>query len=77
MTVVSGKRPQVGALAEVDQESVVFEQQCEGYERWEDSCLIKFNEFLGNSTVGYENKILDLLRKWVCLSSQKRRVRGI
>ena len=36
-----------------------------GYEKWEDSCLIKFSEFLGIPTVGYDAEILDLLRKMV------------
>ena len=37
----------------------------EGYEKWEDSCLIKFSEFLGIPTVGYDEEILELLRKMV------------
>ena len=37
----------------------------EGYDNWEDSCLIKFNEFLGISTVGYDVEILELVRKMV------------
>ena len=41
-----------------------------GYESWEDSCLGKFSEFLGISTVGYENEILVLVRKMV--SHQRR-----
>ena len=36
-----------------------------GYEKWEDSCLIKFSEFLGIPTVGFDAEILDLLRKMV------------
>ena len=27
----------------------------EGYERWEDNILVKFNEFLGFSTLGFES----------------------
>ena len=34
-----------------------------GYSRWEDCALVRFNEFLDFSTVGYEDEILDLLRK--------------
>ena len=37
----------------------------EGYENWEDSCLIKFSEFLGIPTEGYDVEILELLRKMV------------
>ena len=33
--------------------SVVSKALC--YEKWEDSCLIKFSEFLGFSTVGFES----------------------
>ena len=42
-------------------------QSLEGskYENWEDSCLAKFSEFLGFSTVGFEKEILGLLRKMV------------
>ena len=36
-----------------------------GYEKWEDSCLVKFNEFLDFPIVGFESEILDLLRKMV------------
>ena len=38
---------------------------CSGYENWEDSCLVKFSEFLGVSTVGYENEIMGLMQKMV------------
>ena len=41
-----------------------------GYENWEDSCLIKFSEFLGFSTVGFESEILGLLRKIVARQHQ-------
>ena len=34
-----------------------------GYNSWEDSCLIKFSEYLGVTTVGFEEEILELLRK--------------
>ena len=54
----------VGALLEVDQEVVSFGSQskklhcafpeCLEYKNWEDSCLIKFNEFLGVPTMGFE-----------------------
>ena len=41
-----------------------------GYENWEDGCLIKFSEFLGFSTVGFESEILGLLRKIVARQHQ-------
>ena len=34
-----------------------------GYDKWEDSCLIKFSEFLGVTTAGFEEEILELMRK--------------
>ena len=40
------------------------------YEKWEDSCLIKFSEFLGFSTVGFESEILGLLSKIVARQHQ-------
>ena len=48
--------------------SVVSEALC--YEKWEDSCLIKFSEFLGFSTVGFESEILGLLSKIVARQHQ-------
>ena len=61
------------ALMEVDQAIVGFgpmrvepsnaRPECLGYNNWEDSCLIKFSEFLGIPTVGFEKDILELLRK--------------
>ena len=37
--------------------------ECMGYKNWEDSCLFKFSEFLGVTTVGFEEEILNLMRK--------------
>ena len=34
-----------------------------GISSWEDSTLVIFSEYLGFSTIGYEDKILDLLCK--------------
>ena len=42
------------------------------YESWEDSCLVKFGEFLGFPTVGFENEILDLMRKLVATQQQEK-----
>ena len=47
------------------EESASVESKDLGYEKWEDSCLIKFSEFLGFSTVGFESEILGLLSKIV------------
>ena len=41
-----------------------------GYEKWEDSCLVKFGEFLGFPTVGFESEIMVLLRKMVARQHQ-------
>ena len=35
------------------------------YESWESRCLVKFSEFLGFTTMGFEKKILNLLGKLV------------
>ena len=34
----------------------------EWYERWDDSMLVKFSEFLGFSTLGFEPQIIDLMQ---------------
>ena len=34
-----------------------------GYNNWEDSCLFKFSEYLGVTTLGFEEEILSLMRK--------------
>ena len=64
-----------GPLLEVEQEVVSNGLQnkklpcvlpeCLGYKNWEDSCLIKFSEFLGVPTMGFEKEILELMRKMV------------
>ena len=53
-----------------EDESASGKSEGSGYENWEDSCLIKFSEFLGFSTVGFESEILDLLRKIVARQHQ-------
>ena len=35
----------------------------EGYEKWEDSMLVKFSEFLGFATEGFETQIIELMRQ--------------
>ena len=52
-----------GQMVGFDQEEEVTLLAMEGYERWEDSMLVKFNEFLGISTVVYEPQIIDPMRK--------------
>ena len=52
------------------EEIVPVEVEELGYEKWEDSCLVKFSEFLGFSTVGFESEILGLLSKIVARQHQ-------
>ena len=52
------------------EETVSVASDVSSYEKWEDSCLIKFSEFLGFPTVGFENEILGLLRKIVARQHQ-------
>ena len=52
------------------EEIVLVELEESGYEKWEDSCLFKFSEFLGFSTVGFESEILGLLSKIVARQHQ-------
>ena len=47
----------------VKEKSVKIRPECMGYDNWEDSCLLKFSEFLGVNTVGFEEEILKLMRK--------------
>ena len=47
------------------EEEPMANSECEGYDNWENSCLIKFSEFLGISTVGYDVEILELVRRMV------------
>ena len=61
-----------GSVGEGQQveETVSVASEASGYEKWEDSCLIKFSEFLGFPTVGFESEILGLLRKIVARQHQ-------
>ena len=65
----------VGAGQQVE-EAVSVASEASGYEKWEDSCLVKFSEFLGFPTVGFESEIMGLLRKMVA-SSIKWKIRGL
>ena len=51
-----GPRSLKGEAATVCSEST-------SYNNWEDSCLFKFSEYLGVTTVGFEEEILKLMRK--------------
>ena len=59
-----------GGEGQQGEESVYVESEASGYEKWEDSCLIKFSEYLGFSTAGFESEILDLLSKIVARQHQ-------
>ena len=45
-----------------------------GYESWEESCLVKFSEFLGFSTMGHEREILSFL--WSLTVKQNQMSKG-
>ena len=47
--------------------------ECLGYKNWEDSCLIKFSEFLRVPTMGFEKEILELMRKMVSQQPKEQR----
>ena len=61
-----------GSVGEGQQveETVSVASEVSGYEKWEDSCLIKFSKFQGFPTVGFESEILGLLRKIVARQHQ-------
>ena len=59
-----------GGEGQQGEESASVESEALGYEKWADSCLIKFSEFLGFSTVGFESEILGLLSKIVARQHQ-------
>ena len=52
-------------LGNLSEEGPKTRSKCLGYDNWEDICLIKFSEFLGIPMVGYDEEILELLRKMV------------
>ena len=64
LTVVprEGEQTDMG-LGSLSVEPSVVNSEIMGYDKWEDSCLIKFSEFLGVTTVGFEEEILELMRK--------------
>ena len=59
---MEGGQTAVG-LGSLSEEPTVVNSEFKGYNTWEDSCLIKFSEFLGVTTAGFEEEILELLRK--------------
>ena len=57
-----------GMMVEYGQEEGLVEATplaVEGYENWEDNMLVKFSEFLGFVTEGFETQIVDLMRQMV------------
>ena len=60
-------------LGNLSEEGPKTRSECLGYDNWEDNCLIKFSEFLGIPTVGYDEEILELLRKMVSQESGNKR----
>ena len=65
---VKGGSGQEGMMVEYGQEEGLVEATplaVEGYENWEDSMLVKFSEFLGFATEGFETQIVDLMRQMV------------
>ena len=57
-----------GMMVEYGQEEGLVEATplaVEGYENWEDNMLVKFSEFLGFATEGFETQIVDLMRQMV------------
>ena len=61
-TPMEGGQAAVG-LESLREEPSNVSPECRGYNSWEDSCLIKFSEFLGVTTAGFEEEILELLQK--------------
>ena len=59
---MEGGQTEVG-LGSLSEEPTMVSPMCKGYNTWEDNCLIKFSEFLGVTTAGFEEEILELLRK--------------
>ena len=59
---MEGEQIEVG-LGSLSEEPPVVNLEFKGYNAWEDSCLIKFSEFLGVTTAGFEEEIVELLRK--------------
>ena len=59
---MEGEQIEVG-IGSLREESPVVNLESKGYNAWEDSCLVKFSEFLGIKTAGFEEEIVELLRK--------------
>ena len=59
---MEGGQTTVG-LGSLSDEPTVVNSEVKGYDTWEDSCLFKFSEFLGVTTAGFEQEILELMRK--------------
>ena len=61
--VLTGDFKDPGCPGYLKGESASGQPECTGYNNWEDSCLFKFSEYLGVTTVGFEEEILKLMRK--------------
>lgn len=48
----------------------------ESVEEWKSSCLAQFSEFLGMPTMGCEEEILNMLKKWIMRKDQKNQRNG-
>ena len=59
---MGGEQIEVG-VGSLSEEPPVVNLESKRYNAWEDSCLIKFSEFLGVKTAGFEEEIVELLRK--------------
>ena len=49
----------------------------ESTKEWKSSCLAQFSDFLGMPTMGFEEDILALLKKWIMRKEQKNRWSGV
>ena len=67
MVAMNGKEGEMlteGSLMEVEVRTEIFPVDLEEiYESWEESCMVKFSEYLGFSTKGHDWEILSLLRR--------------
>ena len=76
MVAMNGKEGEMlteGSLMEVKVRTEIFPVDLEErYESWEESCMVKFSEYLGFSTKGHECEILSLLRRLTVKQNQMR-----
>ena len=76
MDAMNGKEGETlteGSLMEVEVRTEIFLVDLEErYESWEESCMVKFSEYLGFSTKGHEWEILSILRRLIVKQNQMR-----